>query len=190
MCLKNHTNIGIAILSSFISTNIFWVSTITYVFDVVELDEPPIITGFAAANKLIELYGISAYLNSAYGYFGFVLVFLLVASFIIKPKTKWMISLSSTGCGLVGAITYYMFSVSVRIQDSTTGTDLFLHGLDAVFEIVSENGFIQVLIPIFGLWIIMSITIFLDLLIKNIVAGNIGGRTQGSIKSMGSNQAN
>jgi len=167
-------SVTITVLITFMSANVFWLLSAVYVFKVVELGEPEVLTGFEAVRKLIEIYGIKAYLNGAYGYFIFTLISLATGNFLIKSKTIFNIIAGSIGIGLIGAIIYYLFSITVHIQDRASESDTTLSGLDAL----SEIGFNNIVIGITGVWIILSITILLDLGIKSIVF-KIRGRIQG-----------
>ena len=162
-------NAVIMALIAFASTNVYWLLTVVYVYDVAELGSPSVLYGFQAASKLIELHGIQAYLSGAYSYFIFVLVGLIIANYVLKPKTKLMKVVGLLGCALAVAIVYYLISVTVRIQDRVEGIDITLSGSEAFAEI----GFLGIVFGIVGIWIIFSITFLIDLGIKSILKNKI-----------------
>lgn len=140
---------------AFISTNIYWLLTVTYTKPVKDVGEPGVISGFEAAKILIEKHGLDAYLNGMLVYFIVVLVCCLSISFFAEKAGKFKaIIFKSFLLSLAGAFVYYLLDFKVYIEDRVHHQSGFVGG----YEAASEVGYLWLSISLIALSVLIFIT--------------------------------
>jgi hypothetical protein len=160
--------VGVSVVVSFIFTNVYWLVTATYIQQVKNIGEPGVLIGFAAVQKLLSLHGFGAYLKGAYGYFFAALISCLTVEYLVRERSKLVTFGYAIGIGLICSVSYFLLSTTVRIQNKVSGTDVLLTGIDAL----SEMNLVSIIVGIIGIWILLNITVFIDLGIKRILKNN------------------
>lgn len=156
-----------SMLFAFLSTNVYWLLTVSYVLPEKKLGDIGILFGIEAASYLIEIKGLSVYLDGMLVYYFVSLCCCLFGYIIYENKYKKIkaLSLISMLIGLIGATLYYLLSVKIFIHNEVEGTSNVISGVEALISI----GFIQSALSITGIWIALFLTTFLSLILELII---------------------
>lgn len=164
--MNGRINTAISVFVAFLSTNIYWLLTVSYIPEVKKIGEPGMLVGFQAVEKLFSLYGFSIYLRGMSSYFITILLVCILTFYIVRNIQKRHLSiLSASACALISSIIYYLFTATVYMYDAISDTNIVLSGLDAL----SEQGIVNIAIGIIGVFVLIGITVLVDLGIKSTV---------------------
>ncbi len=147
---------------SFLFTNLYWVLSATYVKRVVQHGSDAVLVGLPAAYKLLQIHGLSAYLD---GMFGFCIAAILCGLFCVfffknyvhSHMGKILIGLSVSI--LIGCI-YSLLSTELVMTDFSEGTQYILRGLDAAKQI----GAVRLALSLLGIGFLLFLSTYFQLL--------------------------
>ncbi len=155
-CLYMHKYLysSIVLLVSFLSTNVYWIFTSLHIKAVVNYGEEAVLWGLEASMYNLKLYGMRIYLNGMLGFFS-VTVVVTTFSLLLTYKSKlYKMVVLLLAINFVGAVTYYLFFVGLKISDYSTSQIVYIYGLDVIREVGVEN----ILGNVIGIWVVMVTT--------------------------------
>lgn len=146
-------------LVAFISTNIYWILTVSYAKSVTSYGEPSVLTGVDAAKHLISEYGFKVYLSGMSAYY---IVCLFLCSLICMRAVKkgFLASLISTlvFC-VIGAVVFYIIDLKIYVGNRVTGTSEVISG----YSVIAEVGYAWFFVSLLALTFLLFLTVVANL---------------------------
>lgn len=162
-----------SIMLAFISTNIYWLLTVTYVKPVKNFGDKGVISGFEAANYLIKTYGVDVYLTGMSAYFIVVLIGCLASCFVVgKTNKNSVLVFKSYLLSLAFAFIYYLLDLKVYMVDLAHRRSALVGG----YKAVSELGYLWLILSLMALSALIFITLLAQIRLCKYLARNQPGR--------------